>query len=136
MTPLDSLGRGLADMVMILEPRVVNTIAEIGRQRAPKEACGLLLPTPINGVQVIELPNYSDNPEDSFEMKGQDMFRALEMAFQGDFPAELVASLTAWHTHPKGNLGPSPFDMHNKPAHLKSLVVTLDDSGGAKATWY
>lgn len=123
-------------MVLILEPDVVNQIAEIGRQRAPHEACGLLLPTPINGRQIIELPNHSSSPTDSFEMLGEDMLKALEMTFQGDFPEDLIPSLTAWHTHPKGNLGPSPFDMMNKPAHLKSLVVSLEDSGGARATWF
>lgn len=123
-------------MVMILEPKVVETIAHIGMERLPNEACGILLPTPINGRQVIELPNRSLTPHDSFEMKGEDMLLALEMIFQGDFPAHLIPAITAWHTHPNGNLGPSRFDLHNKPANIKSLVVTLTKDGGAKATWY
>lgn len=124
-------------MVMVLEQKMVNRIAQIGRSRKPNEACGLLLPTPIKGVQVIELPNRSLTPHDSFEMKGDDMILALEMLFQGDFPEDLIPGLTAWHTHPEGHVGPSKFDLHNKPANIKSLVVTLFDNGKAPlATWF
>ena len=124
-------------MVMVLEQQMVNRIAQIGRAAAPNEACGLLLPTPINGVQVIELPNRSTEPRDSVEMKGEDMLLALEMVFRGDFPEELIDGLTAWHTHPGGHVGPSKFDLENKPARLKSLVVTLFDDGKPPlATWF
>lgn len=123
-------------MVMILEKKLVDEIAGIGVKRLPNEACGILLPTPIRGVQVIELPNRSATPHDSFEMLGSDMLLALEMVMQGDFPEELIPSLTAWHTHPHGNVGPSRFDMDNRPANLKSLVVTLRDKEGPLATWY
>lgn len=123
-------------MVMMLEQKMVNAIAHIGRQRLPNEACGLLLPTEINGVQVIELPNRSKTPHDSFEMRGQDMIIALEQAFKGDFPEDLIPGLTAWHTHPHGNVGPSKFDLQNKPANMKSLVVTLVEKGPPLATWF
>ena len=123
-------------MVMILDKKLVTEIARIGEERRPNEACGLLLPTPIRGVQVIELPNRSKTPHDSFEMLGSDMLLALEMTFQGDFPEGLVPSITAWHTHPEGHVGPSPFDLHNKPANIKSLVVTLRENDEPLATWY
>lgn len=123
-------------MVMVLTPEIVTQIADIGTQRLPNEACGMLLPTPIRGVQVIEIPNRSLEPHDSFEMWGSDMLLALEMVFQGDFPQELVPSITAWHTHPHGHVGPSKFDMDNKPANIKSLVVTLREGEGPLATWY
>lgn len=123
-------------MVMVLEVMMVQEIANIGRLRSPNEACGLLLPSSINGVQVIELPNRSSTPHDSFEMRGEDMLIALERVFRGDFPEELIGGLTAWHTHPGGGLGPSTADLENKPAHLKSLVVTLTDKGEALATWF
>lgn len=124
-------------MVMVLEEKLIWQIADIGRASYPNEACGLLLPTPIHGVQVIELPNRAEKPRHEFEMHGKDMILALEQTFRGDFPEELIPSLTAWHTHPRGNVGPSPEDMHNKPAHLKSLVVTLfDDEKPPLATWF
>jgi proteasome lid subunit RPN8/RPN11 len=124
-------------MVMVLEQQMVEGIAAIGRERAPTEACGLLLPMAVNGVQIIELPNRSKKPRDSFEMSGQDMILALEQVFRGDFPEELVPGLTAWHTHPAGHVGPSRFDLKNKPARINSLVVTLFDNGKPPlATWF
>lgn len=123
-------------MVMVLEQKMVNQIANIGRERLPNEACGLLLPFEVHGVQVIELPNRSKKPHDSFEMTGEDMLLSLEQVFQGDFNPDLIPSLTAWHTHPHGNVGPSKYDMENKPAKLLSLVVTLFEDGPPKATWF
>lgn len=123
-------------MVMVLEQKLVWEIAEIGWSREPAEACGLLLPTPVNGVQILEIPNRSKKPHDSFEMKGDDMLLALEAVFRGDFPEQLVESLTAWHTHPKGNVGPSREDLKNKPAKIRSLVVTLKRGEPPLATWF
>lgn len=124
-------------MVMVLEQEMVNIISEIGRKRAPNEACGLLLPTKVNGTQVIEMPNRSLEPLDSFEMKGEDMVLALELLFRGPFPEEMVPGLTAWHTHPRGHVGPSPFDMRNKSGNMKNLVVTIFDNGKPPlATWF
>lgn len=123
-------------MVMVLEQEMVNQIAMIGRAASPNEACGLMLAMPINGVQIIELPNRSLEPQDSVEMRGQDMILALERVFRGDFPEELIESLTVWHTHPAGNVGPSQFDLENKSVHLKSLVVTLFEDKPPLATWY
>lgn len=46
-------------------------------------------------------------------------------------------SITAWHTHPSGNVGPSEFDLKYKPPKLRSLVVTLFEDGKSPlATWY
>lgn len=123
-------------MVMVLEQQLVSQIAQIGHQRAPAEACGLLLPMPVYGIQIIELPNRAKKPHDSFTMKGEDMLLALEQTFRGDFPEDLIDSLTVWHTHPGGNVGPSRFDLHNKPARLKSLVVTLREGEPPLATWF
>lgn len=116
-------------MVMVLEQLMIAQIADIGRQRAPHEACGLLLPTPVRGVQVVELANHAVSSTDSFEMKGAEMLQALEMIFQGDVPESIIPGLTVWHTHPSGGVGPSRFDLRNKPANLSSLVVTLFDDG-------
>lgn len=123
-------------MVMVLEDRLVREIARIGRDRVPCEACGLLLPYRVNGVQVLEMPNRSRMPHDSFEMHGEDMVIALETVFRGEIPDEIIPELTAWHTHPRGNVGPSRADLENRPKHLKSLVVTLVDGADPLATWF
>jgi proteasome lid subunit RPN8/RPN11 len=124
-------------MVMVLEVQMVEEIATIGRLRAPTEACGLLLPFPLGGRSVWEVPNRSKTPHDSFHMRGQDMAIILENLFpDGEVPEEVLGGLTAWHTHPSGNVGPSWFDLHNKPANIRSLVVSLDPMGVPTPTWY
>jgi proteasome lid subunit RPN8/RPN11 len=124
-------------MVMVLETKMIEEIAQIGRLRAPAEACGLLLPVPIRGRSVWEIPNRSKTPQDSFEMTGEDMVIVLESLFDGNVPKSIVDGLTAWHTHPGGNLGPSTYDLYHKPLYIRSLVVTLfNDGTPAKATWY
>lgn len=123
-------------MVMVLEQEMINTIADIGRTRGPHEACGLLLPTPIRGVQVIELPNHSESPEDSFELRGNDMISALETVL-GTVTEDMIPGLTVWHTHPSGGVGPSRMDLQNKAAYMNNLVVTLFDDGKPPlATWF
>lgn len=124
-------------MVMVLEQRMIDSIAECGRSASPKEACGILLPIPVNGVEVIEIPNRSETPEDSIEMMGDDVLIALEQVFRGDFPEDLIDGLTFWHTHPGGNIGPSRFDIQNKPPRVRGLVVTLFNDGRAPVgTWF
>lgn len=125
-------------MVAVLEVQMVTEIAKIGLRRQPAEACGLLLPTPVKGRWVWELPNRSKTPQDSFEMSGEDMAYLLEEIFDHDLDLiqTMVPGLTAWHTHPGGNLGPSLFDLQNKPANIKSLVVSLPKDGPPMATWY
>lgn len=123
-------------MVMVLEQHMIDEIAHIGELRRPNEACGLLLPEPHRGRQVWELPNRSLTPHDSFVMKGEDMALALEGYFPEELEPEFVQRITAWHTHPKGNLGPSGEDLRVKPPHMKSLVVTIYEDAPAKATWF
>lgn len=127
---------------LVLEEKLVSRIADIGKSRSPNEACGIMLPTEINGVQVIELENLSDSPHDSFEVHGDSILDAVLQVVPDllDWPnaqaKTFLQDLTVWHTHPKGNVGPSRFDLKNKPANLHSLVVSLDPLGGHLATWF
>jgi proteasome lid subunit RPN8/RPN11 len=123
-------------MVLVLEQMIVQEIARIGRLRAPNEACGLLLPIPYRGRQVWEMPNRSMKPHDSFEMHGTDMLLALEGFFPAEPTAEWLSGITAWHTHPQGNVGPSRNDLQNKPAYIRSLVVSIPEKGPPLATWF
>jgi proteasome lid subunit RPN8/RPN11 len=123
-------------MVMVLEDSMVKQMASIGELRKPNEACGILLPYKIKKRQVIELPNRSKTPHDEIVMTGEDIMLELEMIF-GDYdqlPEGFAESLTFWHTHPGGNLGPSVYDLQHKPKLGKSLVITLGDP--PKATWF
>lgn len=72
--------------------------------------------------RVIELPNRSPKPHDSYVMKGSDIALVMEGK-----PDQLVA---AWHTHPGGLIGPSLKDMKNRPSdEVPMLVVALTDHG-------
>lgn len=115
---------------------MVREIAEIGEKRRPNEACGILLPYPVKGRQVLEMPNRSSTPDDEIVMKGEDIVLELEMLFgEGNLlPEHIAESLTFWHTHPGGNLGPSHYDLQHKANIGKNLVVTLGEE--PKATWF
>lgn len=126
-------------MVMVLEAQIVESIAQIGRLRRPAEACGLLLPVPVKGRQIIEIPNRAKQAHDTFEMAGTDMIMELEKIMSWEQIEELLEkkAITAWHTHPSGNVGPSKFDMDYKPPKMMSLVVTLFEDGRVPlATWF
>lgn len=127
-------------MFMVLEDQIVQEIARIGTERLPNEACGLLMPKPINGQWVWEVPNRSLQPHDSFVMRGSDIFLTLDSILGGiesmDQLEEMLPEITIWHTHPHGNVGPSKADLENKPAKFKSLVVTMREKEPPLATWF
>jgi proteasome lid subunit RPN8/RPN11 len=127
-------------MSMLLEQSMLEAIAAIGDDRRPNEACGLLIPVPNEPVRVVELPNRSLTPHDEFEMKGEDIFLTLQSIFGNDVRKarvnDLIPSIAIWHTHPSGNVGPSRFDMRNKPARFQNLVVTLREGQPPLATWF
>lgn len=126
-------------MVMVLEQAMVDAIAQIGYAAYPNEACGLLLPEPVRGQQVVELPNRSKEPLDSVEMDAEDLVIQLEMLYGDNVPSLILPNITWWHTHPSGNIGPSKFDIENKPYQIKCLVVTLWPEAEDKApvaTWF
>lgn len=126
-------------MTMVLEVQIVEAIAQLGRLRQPAEACGLLLPTPVKGKQVIEIPNRAKRSHDTFEMAGADMMMELEKLMSWESIETLLQKkdITAWHTHPSGGLGPSSMDLKYKAPNMRNLVVTLFEDGKRPlATWY
>lgn len=110
-----------------LSEQSLEEIATIGQLRSPSEACGLLLQHPVTTGRgrtshVVEIPNRSLLPVDSYEMKPSDIDLVMS-----DKPDQLVA---AWHTHPGGLIGPSTRDMENRPpAEVPMLVVALTEDG-------
>lgn len=123
-------------MVRVLEKSMVQEIERIGQLRYPNEACGLLLSEPYRGKWIWEMPNRSSTPSDSFTLSGQDIMIALEEYLPAQLTEEFLQTLTVWHTHPGGNLGPSASDLKCKPKHFKNLVVTLYEDAPAKPTWF
>jgi proteasome lid subunit RPN8/RPN11 len=114
----------------LLEEKIVQEIAALGRERAPAEACGILLPTPHKGERVWEMPNRSLHPQDSFTMHGTDIKLSVG-DWEGDFREMVI-----WHTHPAGNIGPSREDLRGRLDRVGNLVITLLPNNEAKATWY
>ena len=123
-------------MVRVLEQYMVVEIARIGELRLPNEACGVILPYPVNNRQIIELPNRSKTPHDEVFMNGEDLVIELEFIFGEDtmLPENLAQDITFWHTHPQGHVGPSSYDLKNKAPVGKHLVVSLGDP--PLATWF
>lgn len=117
-----------------LSPRLTREIVRIGLDRAPNEACGILLPPPgdifrfrSHNRQVIELPNRSLSPRDSYEIRGTDIVQELEEWFDKVEPSD-DPGLVIWHTHPSGSIGPSRGDLDNKLGTFTYLVVSIDPS--------
>lgn len=108
-------------------------IAEIGMDRRPAEACGILLQPghEHKGERVFEMPNRAMGPNDEFVMNGDDILLVLE-GYSGE-----LEKLTIWHTHPGGQIGPSSLDLAERPGEFGYLVVALfAEAREAVFTWY
>jgi proteasome lid subunit RPN8/RPN11 len=107
-------------------------IEKLGQLRAPTEACGLLLDTPVlragQVTHVIELPNRSLEPS-SYEVLASD----IRLAMEG---IEDVEDAAVWHTHPSGHIGPSRLDMQNRPTQTIPMLVVALTPDGPIATWF
>lgn len=119
---------------VVLTEEMVEEIERFGRLRQPNEAVGLLLPEPWHGRSVIELANRSLTPNNEFELNTSDMQLALADWVE-ETQGRWVWSVTLWHTHPQGNVGPSRFDLRNRLNGIAHLVVALTDTE-AIPTWY
>lgn len=98
-------------------------------QQDPRaELCGVILPTPFHGVQVMNIPNRAEDPHTSFRMIGADLRFQLAGWFEEADPS-LWPEVIFWHTHPGGGIGPSRVDMQNKPPSGYSLVIALTPDG-------
>jgi proteasome lid subunit RPN8/RPN11 len=130
----------VGEMTILLEPNLLEQIGKIAGERKPNEACGLLVPLADHTVRVVELPNRSMMPHDSFEMKGADIFLTLQSILGEDLTVDeverMLPEIAVWHSHPNGGVGPSRADMRNKPAKFKSLVVTLREGEPPLGTWF
>jgi proteasome lid subunit RPN8/RPN11 len=112
----------------------LTEIEELGKLRAPNEACGVLLDTAWrkpNGSPswVKELPNRSMDGAGTYRVDAED----IRMVLEG---LEEVEDVAIWHTHPSGHIGPSRGDMQNRPEPgIYMVVISLTDDGPI-ATWF
>jgi proteasome lid subunit RPN8/RPN11 len=121
-------------MTFSLTPALLAEVVRIGRNRAPNEACGILLPPPGDTYrfrshhrQVIELPNRSLSPRDSYEILGTDIVQELIEWLENVEPSD-HDNMVIWHTHPSGSVGPSRGDLDHKIGDFTYLVVSIDPS--------
>ena len=116
---------------MLLDKPSLAEIGRLGLLRAPEEACGVLLPSPLRGSRVHEMPNRSSRASDSFMFCASDV-REVLAEWLAEHPD---GEATIWHTHPGGNVGPSAFDLGHRVEEAGNLVVALTPEG-PKAAWY
>lgn len=105
-----------------VDERVIADIVEIGLQRQPYEACGVILPM----GEVREIRNCVIEVG-RFYMQGIDLADTIYEWVDEKLP-EGVEELECivWHTHPNaGSVGPSRDDLNARWDGGKFLVVTL-----------
>jgi len=111
----------------LITDEVVDQVLRLGEAAQPIEACGVLTPD----SAVVQLPNVSPKPQDSFWIDSEDLVNALlEYAVKADIDDLSLLRrdwFTIWHTHPGGVVGPSRGDIRNKIEGFQYLVVTLPD---------
>lgn len=109
-------------------------IEKIGKLRAPVEACGVLLDMAWRKPDgspswVKELPNRSTEGSGTYRIDPAD----IRMVLDG---LEEVEDVAIWHTHPSGLIGPSRFDMKNRPdPNIYMVVISLTEDGPV-ASWF
>lgn len=108
----------------LITDEVVDQVLRLGTAAGPVEACGVLTPD----STVVQLPNVSPKPQDSFWIDSGDLVNALLdfCSRSGLPPSDLTREMfIIWHTHPGGVVGPSRGDLHNKIEGFQYLVVAL-----------
>lgn len=108
----------------LISDEIVDQVVDIGKNVAPLEACGLILPD----GSVVQLPNVSPEPLTSYVV---DVDSLVDEFYKFAESVVLPVSdleprwFTIWHTHPGGVVGPSRADMRQKVDGFRYLVVTL-----------
>lgn len=95
----------------------LERIFELGMEGAPEEICGLLV-NETKGCLVIPLTNRSGDRLNSFVIDNVTL-RSLALK------PRTWAHVAVYHTHPRGQVGPSPQDLEHKIHSVKYVVVTI-----------
>lgn len=119
------------DSPISVSQSVIDEIVQIGMERAPFEACGILLlgswKTPWRtGVRRID--NRATNPVGNSVMSSDDILDAVIGLSGAHLDNSLLHEhLVFWHTHPHGQVGPSRIDSENRNQVNvgRCLVVTI-----------
>lgn len=120
-----------------LDDQTLEAIARIAQDRAPSEACGIIVGEH-DGLpaRVVEMPNRHLEHHHNFLFTSDDILTVLK---QYPDPQQRARELVVWHSHtaphPIVGVGPSKNDLDNKIGDVHYLVVTLTLEGPL-ATWY
>lgn len=119
----------MMETLPVIHPDAIEKIKALGEAIEPYEACGIIL-----GVSdVIQLPNHSDEPLDSYSVDKEDVLDAIEEWLGESEDAALAdLNLVIWHTHPGGNIGPSRGDLRVRVEGVHYVVVTLPGGEAAQ----
>lgn len=107
---------------------LIQEIYLLGVQHQPNEVCGVILPSPFRGSQVVMIPNESSTPTEHFLTSGKAIAAHLHEWLLNASSSDLM-NIIFWHTHPRGNIGPSKGDLVNRVFGMYYLVVSLTDDG-------
>ena len=110
-------------------PDQVKEITQIGMERAPEEACGIIVRY---GSQdkVIEIPNVAENRWDSYQLCTDSLDEVVIDIAKRQGHCLHSSEVIIWHTHPGGGVGPSKSDIDGKQPGFSYLVVTIPDGKG------
>ena len=115
----------LMDLVLPTLSVAIRRIRDYGIEAAPEEACGVLV-NEMDGVRVVQMLNRAEDRTSGYRIDPA-MLRQLSMK------PKSWAHVAIWHTHPGGNVGPSPGDLEHKIHGVQYLVVTVPTG---EATWF
>jgi proteasome lid subunit RPN8/RPN11 len=81
------------------------------------------------------MPNRSTIPN-HFEMWPADIELELSSWFKHPSHHGLGEEVVIWHTHPSGNVGPSPSDREQRIPDLANLIVAVTEDEKPIATFF
>lgn len=114
-----------------LKPEQARTIVDHARSDAPNEACGLLLGTRGEVVEIVSARNVDPQPRTGFIVAPEDLYAILTRASSSGL--EMVG---AYHSHPAGNPIPSDRDVRESYyPHAIQLIVGLGKGVPELSAW-
>lgn len=124
--------------MIVRDDELRDVLAHLGRQSAPLEACGVAVPLAGGSWAVVDFINHSPEPERSWRAPGKEVAEALRIACaEGSFfgaPPLQEEPPVVWHTHPRGNVGPSEEDMDKRVSGLRHAVLSMSTCEDGSST--
>ena len=104
--------------------QAMEAILQLGIEGAPEEQCGVMVPYLANdcfdgvGWEITRLANRAENKTRGYAIDPETIAQMV------DSPKSW-SEVRVWHTHPRGNVGPSDGDMIYAQPGVKYVVVAV-----------